>query len=99
MHLVFRLIESAGGKKFDGLRRRRGRQRQMESLRGPAQIDAASRDLIENYYIRRVSKVDGKMKRRGRHLRATAAALDLRRTARSSCNPGRRSGRPGLTAS
>jgi branched-chain amino acid transport system substrate-binding protein len=63
MHLVFRLIESQQGKKFDGpaaVEAVKGHK--WESPRGPAQIDAASRDLIENYYIRRVSKVDGKMK-------------------------------------
>jgi branched-chain amino acid transport system substrate-binding protein len=63
MHLVFRLIESQQSKKFDGTAAVEAvKGYKWESPRGPAQIDAASRDLIENYYIRRVSKVDGKMK-------------------------------------
>jgi branched-chain amino acid transport system substrate-binding protein len=32
----------------------------LESARGPIQIDPQTRDIIQNIYIRRVDKVDGK---------------------------------------
>ena len=44
-----KLIEAAKGMKW-------------ESPRGPMQIDPETRDAIENVYIRRVEKVDGKLK-------------------------------------
>ena len=32
-----------------------------ESPRGPISIDPATRDIVQNVYIRRVEKVDGKL--------------------------------------
>jgi branched-chain amino acid transport system substrate-binding protein len=33
----------------------------IESPRGPIEIDAATRDVVQTVYIRRVEKVDGKL--------------------------------------
>lgn len=60
--LVGRMLESQQGKAFDGpaaLATLRGFS--WKSPRGPVTIDAATREPIENYYIRRVEKKDGQL--------------------------------------
>jgi branched-chain amino acid transport system substrate-binding protein len=60
--LVRKMLESQQGKSFDGtaaLATLRGFS--WKSPRGPVTIDASTREPIENYYIRRVDKKDGKL--------------------------------------
>ena len=60
--LVRKMLESQQGKSFDGtaaLATLRGFS--WKSPRGPVTIDATTREPIENYYIRRVEKKDGKL--------------------------------------
>jgi len=60
--LVRRMVESQKGKGFDAdaaMASLRGYS--WKSPRGPVTIDAATREPIENYYIRRVEKKDGKL--------------------------------------
>jgi len=62
MTLVRRMLESQQGKSFDAtaaLATLRGFS--WKSPRGPVTIDAATREPIQNYYIRRVEKKDGKL--------------------------------------
>jgi branched-chain amino acid transport system substrate-binding protein len=62
LHLAYKMLESQKGKTFDGtaaLATLRGFS--WKSPRGPVTIDAATREPIENYYIRRVEKKDGRM--------------------------------------
>jgi len=60
--LVRKMLEGQQGKSFDGtaaLATLRGFS--WKSPRGPVTIDASTREPIENYYIRRVDKKDGKL--------------------------------------
>jgi branched-chain amino acid transport system substrate-binding protein len=62
LHLAFKMLESQKSKAFDGtaaLATLRGFS--WKSPRGPVTIDPATREPIENYYIRRVEKKDGRM--------------------------------------
>ena len=62
LELVRRMLESQQGKTFDGtaaLASVRGFS--WKSPRGPVTIDATTREPIENFYIRRVEKKDGKL--------------------------------------
>ena len=62
LHLAYKMLESQKGKAFDGtaaLATLRGFS--WKSPRGPVTIDAATREPIQNYYIRRVEKKDGRM--------------------------------------
>ena len=57
-----RMVEAQQGKSFDGktaIESLRGFS--WKSPRGPVTIDANTREPIENYYIRRVEKKDGKL--------------------------------------
>ena len=61
-HLLYRMIESQKGRKFDGaaaIEALKGYK--WNSPRGPMMIDPASRDIVENMYIRRVERVNGKL--------------------------------------
>jgi branched-chain amino acid transport system substrate-binding protein len=62
LHLAYKMLESQKGRPFDGtaaVATLRGFS--WKSPRGPVTIDAATREPIENYYIRRVEKKDGRM--------------------------------------
>jgi branched-chain amino acid transport system substrate-binding protein len=62
MHVLYRMIESQKGKAFDGgaaVQAVRGLK--WASPRGPATIDAESRDIVHNEYIRRIEKVGGRI--------------------------------------
>jgi branched-chain amino acid transport system substrate-binding protein len=60
MHIFYRMIESQAGKTFDGpaaVKAVRGYK--WASPRGPAMIDADTRDIVQNEYIRRVRSANG----------------------------------------
>lgn len=62
LELVRRMLESQQGKTFDGaaaLASLRGFS--WKSPRGPVTIDATTRETIQNFYVRRVEKRDGKL--------------------------------------
>jgi branched-chain amino acid transport system substrate-binding protein len=62
MRAVGRLIETQAGKPFDAaaaIEAMKGYQ--WDGPRGPMTIDRDSRDIIENMYIRRVERVNGKL--------------------------------------
>ncbi|MFM9885175.1 MAG: ABC transporter substrate-binding protein [Burkholderiales bacterium] len=62
MTLLYRMIDSQKGKAFDGASAMKSVEGfSWESPRGVATIDAATRDMITNIFIRRVEKVDGKL--------------------------------------
>ena len=60
--LLYRMIESQAGKTFDGASAVEAiKGFKWNSPRGPMMIDPASRDVVENMYIRRVERVNGKL--------------------------------------
>jgi branched-chain amino acid transport system substrate-binding protein len=59
MQVLFHMIEATDGK-LDGEKAiAAAKGYKWESPRGPVEIDAKTRDVIENVYIRKVEKVDG----------------------------------------
>ncbi len=61
MHLVYEALKKTGGS-TDGTRMVDAMKgMSWISPRGPVQIDAATRELIQNIYVRRVEKVDGQL--------------------------------------
>jgi branched-chain amino acid transport system substrate-binding protein len=63
MHLLYKMAESQSGKAFDGdsaVKSILGYK--WNSPRGPVMIDPVSRDIVENYYIRKVEKIDGQLR-------------------------------------
>jgi branched-chain amino acid transport system substrate-binding protein len=63
MHLFYKMAESQQGKPFDGdsaVKSVLGYK--WNSPRGPVTIDAASLDIVENYYIRKVEKINGELR-------------------------------------
>jgi len=63
MHLFYKMAESQQGKTFDGdaaVKSILGYK--WSSPRGPVMIDPASRDIVENYYIRKVEKINGELR-------------------------------------
>jgi len=62
MRVAYRMIESQQGKPFDGAAAVEAvKGYTWNGPRGPITIDPATRDVIENLYIRRVEKVDGRL--------------------------------------
>jgi len=62
MHAVLRLIETLAGKQFDAaaaVEAMKGYK--WNGPRGPMMIDPDSRDIVENMYIRRVERVNGRL--------------------------------------
>jgi branched-chain amino acid transport system substrate-binding protein len=60
MHVIYKMIESQKGKPFDGTAAIDAvRGYAWEGVRGPEKIEADTRDITLNVYIRRVEKVDG----------------------------------------
>lgn len=62
-HLIYQMVASRQGKPWDGpqaLEAMKGYS--WNAVRGPVKIDPQTRELIQNIYIRRVDKVDGKLK-------------------------------------
>jgi len=63
MGVFYKMIESQQGKPFDGASAVKSvLGYSWKSPRGPVTIDPASHDIVENYYIRRVEKIDGVLK-------------------------------------
>lgn len=61
-HIIYAMIESQQGKPFDGAAAVEAvKGMTWKSPRGTVQIDAATRDLAQPYYIRKVERVDGKL--------------------------------------
>jgi len=61
MALIYRVIEQLKGK-IDGAKAMEAlKGMRIESPRGPIEIDAATRDVVQTVYIRRVEKVEGKL--------------------------------------
>jgi branched-chain amino acid transport system substrate-binding protein len=62
LELVRRMLESQQGKTFDGTAAMASlRGYSWKSPRGPVAIDPSTREPIENFYVRRVEKKDGKL--------------------------------------
>jgi branched-chain amino acid transport system substrate-binding protein len=60
-HLLYQMIKSQQGKPFNGAAAVEAiKGYKWDSPRGPLEIDPATLDIIENMYIRRVEKVQGK---------------------------------------
>jgi branched-chain amino acid transport system substrate-binding protein len=63
MQVLYKMAESQAGKPFDGdsaVKSILGYK--WNSPRGPASIDPESHDIVENYYIRRVDKLNGELR-------------------------------------
>jgi branched-chain amino acid transport system substrate-binding protein len=61
-HLLYKMIESQQGKPFDGAAAVNAlKGYKWDSPRGPVMIDAETRDIVENMYIRNVERVNGKL--------------------------------------
>ena len=62
MHLIYEALKKTGGKADgDGLIAA-AKGEKWESPRGPMSIDPETRDVIETVYVRRVEKVDGRLR-------------------------------------
>jgi branched-chain amino acid transport system substrate-binding protein len=61
MEILFRMLRATGGKRDADKMMEAVKGYAWKSPRGPVQVDAATRELIQNIYIRRVQKVDGKL--------------------------------------
>lgn len=61
MHLIARMIEATDGKKDGDKAMEVVKGFAWESPRGPSKIDADTREIIQNVYMRRIEKVDGKL--------------------------------------
>ena len=61
MHLIYAALEKANGKTDGDSLIAAAKGLKWESPRGPISIDAETRDIIQNVYIRRVEKVGGKL--------------------------------------
>jgi branched-chain amino acid transport system substrate-binding protein len=60
MHLIYAAIEKAAGNTSGKALIDAAKGMHWDSPRGPVSIDPATRDIVENVYIRKVEKVDGK---------------------------------------
>lgn len=60
MNILYNALEATGGKTGDVLLEAMKGQK-FESPRGPIEIDVATRDIIQDVYIRRVEKKDGEL--------------------------------------
>jgi len=61
MHLIYEVLKKTGGKTDGQALVDAAKGMKWESPRGPISIDPQTRDIIQNVYIRRVEKVDGKI--------------------------------------
>lgn len=60
MRILYNALEATGGKTGDALLEAMKGQK-FESPRGPIEIDANTRDIVQDVYIRRVEKKDGEL--------------------------------------
>jgi branched-chain amino acid transport system substrate-binding protein len=61
MHLIYEALKKTGGKTDGQALIDAAKGMKWESPRGPISIDPETRDIVQNVYIRRVEKVDGKL--------------------------------------
>ncbi len=61
MEILFRMLRATGGTRDADKMMAAAKGYSWKSPRGSVQIDPATRELIQNIYIRRVEKVDGKL--------------------------------------
>jgi branched-chain amino acid transport system substrate-binding protein len=61
MHLIYEALKKTSGKTDGQALIDAAKGMKWESPRGPISIDPETRDIIQNVYIRRVDKVDGKL--------------------------------------
>jgi len=57
MHLIYETLKKTGGKTDGAALVAAAKGMKWESPRGPISIDPATRDIVQNVYIRRVEKV------------------------------------------
>ncbi len=62
MHLIYEALKKTGGKTDAESLIAAAKGMKWESPRGPISIDPETRDIIQTVYIRRVEKVDGKLR-------------------------------------
>jgi branched-chain amino acid transport system substrate-binding protein len=62
MHLIYEALKKSGGKADGDSLIAAARGEKWESPRGPMSIDPETRDVIETVYVRRVEKVDGRLR-------------------------------------
>ncbi len=61
MEILFRMLRATGGQRDADKMLEAVKGYAWKSPRGPVKVDPATRELIQNIYIRRVEKVDGKL--------------------------------------
>jgi branched-chain amino acid transport system substrate-binding protein len=61
MHLIYEALKKTGGNADGDALVAAMKGMSWESPRGPISIDAATRDLVQNEYVRRVEKVNGQL--------------------------------------
>jgi branched-chain amino acid transport system substrate-binding protein len=61
MHLIFEALKKTGGKTDGDALIAAMKGMKWESPRGPIEIDARTRDVVHNEYIRRIERVDGQL--------------------------------------
>jgi branched-chain amino acid transport system substrate-binding protein len=61
MQLIYKVLEKTGGDAGGDAFIAAAKGLQWESPRGPVQIDPETRDIIQNEYIRKLERVDGKL--------------------------------------
>ena len=61
MHLIYEALKKTGGKADGDSLIAAAKGMKWESPRGPMMIDAATRDVVQNVYIRKVEKVGGQI--------------------------------------
>jgi branched-chain amino acid transport system substrate-binding protein len=61
MHLIYEALKKTGGNADGDALVAAMKGMAFESPRGPISIDAATRDIVSNIYIRRVEKIDGQL--------------------------------------
>lgn len=61
MHVIYKAIETTGGKAKGEVLLNAMKGLSFESPRGPITIDAQTRDIVQNIYIRRVERKDGQL--------------------------------------
>ena len=59
MHLIYEALKKTGGKTDGDALVAAAKGMKWESPRGPISIDPATRDIVQNVYIRKVEKVNG----------------------------------------
>ena len=61
MHLIYEALKKTGGKTDGDALVNAAKGMKWESPRGPISIDPATRDIVQNVYMRKVEKVGGKL--------------------------------------